>query len=182
MFYCLNFPIFTYSSFSTSSSKLVAGMIAAALSFLFTLLLQLYISEPDLPCRGEVSIAWQLPQILPISVAEVTVSVTGLEFAYSQAPPQLRYTFHSYSLTHSLTYSLTQSLTHSINQSINLIPLSQKHHSGYVVYHAGSRHSTHCTRTIEPHVRVPHLYTVLMVAVVILFVAINWKFKYRDTD
>ena len=69
--------------FSTSSSKLVIGMIAAALSFLFTLLLQLYISEPALPCRGVVSIAWQLPQILLISVAEVTVSVTELEFAYS---------------------------------------------------------------------------------------------------
>ena len=26
------------------------------------------------------------------------------------------------------------------------------------------------------------IYTVLMVAVVILFVAINWKFKYRDTE
>ena len=26
------------------------------------------------------------------------------------------------------------------------------------------------------------IYTVLMVAVVILFIAINWKFKYKDTD
>ena len=50
---------FAYSSFSTSSSQLVTGMIAAALSFLFALLLQLYISEPALPCHGEVSIAWQ---------------------------------------------------------------------------------------------------------------------------
>ena len=71
-------------------SQLVTGMVAAALSFLFALLLQVYISDPASPCHGEVSIAWQLPQILLISVAEVTVSVTGLEFAYSQAPPKLR--------------------------------------------------------------------------------------------
>ena len=109
--------------------------------------------------------------IFSLQVERVGISITG-SFNYQLQPTgtaELSGTSLSRacSLTHSLTYSLTQSLTHSINQSINLIPLSQKHHSGYVVYHAGSRHSTHCTRTIEPHVRVPHLYTVLMVAVVL---------------
>ena len=54
-------------------------------------LLQLYIHQPVEDCRGNVSIAWQLPQLVIISFAEVLISVTGLEFAYSQAPPDFRY-------------------------------------------------------------------------------------------
>ncbi len=67
-------------------------MVCAGLSFLLSGLLQLYLVE--LPqgqdCQGDVSIAWQLPQILLISFAEVLVSVTGLEFAYSQAPTDFK--------------------------------------------------------------------------------------------
>ena len=37
-----------------------------------------------------MSLAWQLPQLVLISFAEILVSVTGLELAYSQAPPDLR--------------------------------------------------------------------------------------------
>ena len=70
-------------------------MVAAALSFLMSGLLQLYLptESSDVPyCHGDISIMWQLPQLLLISFAEVLVSVTGLEFAYSQAPPDFRYT------------------------------------------------------------------------------------------
>ena len=67
-------------------------MVAAALSFLMSGLLQIYLPESDdVPyCRGNINIMWQLPQLLLISFAEVLVSVTGLEFAYSQAPPDFR--------------------------------------------------------------------------------------------
>ncbi len=51
-------------------------------------------SYPAADCHGEVSIAWQLPQIALISVAEAIVCVTGLEFAYSQAPTQYRLDHH----------------------------------------------------------------------------------------
>ena len=76
----------------TLTLQLVAGMMSAALSFLLSGLLQLYLVK--LPqgqdCLGDISIAWQLPQIVLISFAEVLVAVTGLEFAYSQAPPDFR--------------------------------------------------------------------------------------------
>lgn len=65
-------------------------MVAASLSFLLSGLLQIYLSDPPSDCHGDVNIMWQLPQIILISFAEVLVSVTGLEFAYSQAPPDFR--------------------------------------------------------------------------------------------
>lgn len=71
--------------------KITAGMVAAALSFLFAFLLQMYLDETESSCHGRVSIAWQIPQLLLISFAEVLVTVTGLEFAYSQSPSELRF-------------------------------------------------------------------------------------------
>ena len=70
--------------------QLVVGMSVAGLSFLFAGLLQLYLTHPGEDCRGRVHLAWQLPQFFLISVGEVLVAVTGLEFAYSQAPPSYR--------------------------------------------------------------------------------------------
>lgn len=46
-------------------------------------LLQIYLSEPDVDCHGDVSIAWQLPQLFLLALGDVLVFVTGLEFAYS---------------------------------------------------------------------------------------------------
>ena len=68
-------------------------MICGGLSFLLAGLLQLYLSEPDVDCQGDVSIAWQLPQLLLLSFGDVLVFVTGLELSYTEAPPDLRYTF-----------------------------------------------------------------------------------------
>ena len=62
-------------------------MTSAALSFLLSGLLEVYVTRyPHDDCHGDVSIAWQLPQLFFISIAEAIVCVTGLEFAYSQAP------------------------------------------------------------------------------------------------
>jgi dipeptide/tripeptide permease len=66
-------------------------MVCAGISFLLSGLLQIYVSSyPHDDCHGDTSIAWQLPQLFFISIAEAIVCVTGLEFAYSQAPPQYR--------------------------------------------------------------------------------------------
>jgi len=62
-------------------------MLFASLSFYISAILQHQIDEsPD----NSVSVFWQIPQILTISIAEILVSVTGLEFAYAQAPPSLK--------------------------------------------------------------------------------------------
>ena len=66
-------------------------MICGGLSFLLAGLLQLYLVEPEVDCRGDVSIAWQLPQLFLLSFGDVLVFVTGLELSYTDAPPDLRY-------------------------------------------------------------------------------------------
>ena len=66
-------------------------MVLGMSSFLMSGLLQIYLTEPAEYCRGDVSITWQLPQLLLLAFGDVLVFVTGLEFAYTQAPPDLRF-------------------------------------------------------------------------------------------
>jgi dipeptide/tripeptide permease len=82
-------------------------------------LLQLYIHLPPgrEHCHGDVSLAWQLPQLVLISFAEILVSVTGLELAYSQAPPDLR------NLVTALWY-IVQALGVLLNAAVVQIPIS----------------------------------------------------------
>ncbi|XP_062507930.1 solute carrier family 15 member 1-like isoform X2 [Corticium candelabrum] len=71
--------------------KIGSGMVCAALAFVLAGLLELYIVVPEVDCRGGVSLAWQVPQYILISFAEVLVAISGLEFAYSQAPDNLSF-------------------------------------------------------------------------------------------
>lgn len=42
-----------------------------------------------------VSVGWQFPQYIVLTMAEVMVSITGLEFAYTQAPRAMKSTIMS---------------------------------------------------------------------------------------
>lgn len=72
----LNFPLLPLN-------RMIFGMFTASLSFVLAALVQMSIDSSG---DGVVSVWWQLPQYTVLGVAEVLVSVTGLEFAYSQAP------------------------------------------------------------------------------------------------
>jgi POT family proton-dependent oligopeptide transporter len=67
---------------ATPLRRMTLGMLIAALSFVAVALIQHRI---DAQGPGTVTIAWQLIPYLVITLAEVLVSVTGLEFAYTQA-------------------------------------------------------------------------------------------------
>jgi POT family proton-dependent oligopeptide transporter len=69
---------------------MTAGMFLAVTSFAAAGAVQLLCDTGH-----SVSLAWQVPQYLLLTTAEVLVSVTGLEFSYTQAPRSMRSTIMS---------------------------------------------------------------------------------------
>lgn len=76
--------------------RLVPGMLFTALAFVFAGALQAAIERraPPEPSAdgsdGGVSVLWQVPQYVALSVGEVMVSVTCLELAYREAPERMK--------------------------------------------------------------------------------------------
>jgi POT family proton-dependent oligopeptide transporter len=65
--------------------KMSAGMFVMVLSFVAAAAV-----EAALLAGEDPHVAWQVPQYLFLAIGEVLVSVTALEFAYSQAPAKLK--------------------------------------------------------------------------------------------
>jgi POT family proton-dependent oligopeptide transporter len=74
---------------ATPLRRMTAGMIVAAGAFVSVAIIQQRI---DAQGHGTVSIAWQVVPYLILTLAEVLVSITGLEFAYTQAPKRMKST------------------------------------------------------------------------------------------
>lgn len=64
------------------------GMFLTALSFLASAYLEYCIQKR--PGERSISVGWQIPQITILTVAEILLNVTGLEFAYGQAPESMQ--------------------------------------------------------------------------------------------
>ena len=69
--------------------KMTVGMFLAAAAFAAAALLQ---TRMEAAGPGEVHVLWQVVQYLIMTTSEVLVSVTGLEFAYTQAPRSMKST------------------------------------------------------------------------------------------
>ncbi|MBI2896378.1 MAG: hypothetical protein HYY06_22665 [Deltaproteobacteria bacterium] len=69
--------------------KMTVGMFLAAVAFAIAAVLQERIEAAG---RGDVHVLWQVCQYFVMTTAEVLVSVTGLEFAYTQAPRSMKST------------------------------------------------------------------------------------------
>ena len=66
------------------------GMLLAAISFCVSGFLENVIQSRDSTGAPQVHVLWQLPQITILTVAEIFLSVTGLEFAYATSPDRLK--------------------------------------------------------------------------------------------
>jgi len=87
-------PLFAYAVYPalthlglrpTLLRRMTAGMFIAVPAFLSAAMIQRWIESGQRP-----HIAWQVIQYVIIAVAETLVSVTALEFAYSQAPKRMK--------------------------------------------------------------------------------------------
>jgi proton-dependent oligopeptide transporter, POT family len=74
----------------TPLGKMTLGMFLTVLSFAAAALV-----ESLLAAGARPSALWQLPQYLFLTTGEVLVSVTGLEFSYTQAPRSMKSTIMS---------------------------------------------------------------------------------------
>lgn len=75
----------------TALRRMTAGIVFSALAWVVVGALQLALDGGD-----ALSIAWQVLPYVLLTMGEVLVSATGLEFAYSQAPPAMKGTLMSF--------------------------------------------------------------------------------------
>jgi len=100
--------------------RMMIGMVLTSISFAFSGLIESTIQnheENDLP---QISVFWQLPQITLLAIAEIFISVTGLEFAYASSPDSMKaFLMAIYLLTTAVGDFLGGVLYSSIFQTIN---------------------------------------------------------------
>jgi proton-dependent oligopeptide transporter, POT family len=92
-------PLFTWVIFPALArrgreysplQRMSAGLFITVLSFVAAAAVQFLLDTGHHP-----HVLWQLPQYLLLTVGEILVSVTGLEFSYTQAPRAMRSTIMS---------------------------------------------------------------------------------------
>jgi len=94
----------------TALGKMKAGMGVAALSFFIVAGFQ-YALDAGI----KLNVAWQFFPFLIITMAEVMISITGLEFAYTQAPRSMKSTIMSLWLLTVFTGNLITAFIAQIN-------------------------------------------------------------------
>jgi dipeptide/tripeptide permease len=70
--------------------RILFGMMLGSLAFLLSGILQNAMDHVASTEAPPLSILWQIPQFVAISTADIMVSITFLEFAYSQAPDSMK--------------------------------------------------------------------------------------------
>lgn len=71
----------------TPLRKIGAGFVLTALSFVIIAIIQGWIDAGERP-----NISWQILAFVVLTAGEVLISITGLEYAYTQSPPSMKST------------------------------------------------------------------------------------------
>lgn len=101
------YPIWSHRFSTSMPGKICAGMVLATISFGVCSLVEIWIQSGSMP-----SIFWHVFAYILLTAAEVLVSVTALEFSYTQAPPELKSSMMSFYL---LSVALGNAITVAIN-------------------------------------------------------------------
>ncbi|GAB5369883.1 hypothetical protein AAMO2058_001444900 [Amorphochlora amoebiformis] len=128
MFDRVVYPMMTYFGYPLRPiSKMILGMAIAGIAYLAAAGVQMGIDTCP-PGDHCVHILWQMPQYVLITAAEILVSVTGLEFSYSEAPKSKKSVMQSIWL---LTVSIGNFLVAALE--VGLVMLSVRASIGFVV-------------------------------------------------
>lgn len=106
------YPMITKMGFEmTMLRKLSIGMLTAGSSFISMGIFQVFIDD-----GVKLSVAWQILPYLLLTMSEVMVSITGLEFAYTQAPKSMKGTIMSFWLLTVFGGNLLAAIVAELNQ------------------------------------------------------------------
>ncbi len=111
---------------TTPIRRMTWGMFVGAASFAMIGALQMWMDNST----DKINVMWQFFPYLVITMAEVMVSITGLEFAYTQAPRSMKSSIMSIWL---LTVFFGNLITAYVSQ-INFFPVAS---TGYFMFFAG---------------------------------------------
>ena len=92
----------------TPLRRMSGGMLLTGTAFVSAALIQTAIDA-----GGHPSVAWQVISYLLLTIAEIMISITGLEFAYTQAPRAMKSTIMSFFF---LTITVGNALTAYIDE------------------------------------------------------------------
>lgn len=109
---------------TTPIRRMTWGMFVAAVSFALVGFIQMALDGGD-----KINVMWQFFPYLVITMAEVMISITGLEFAYTQAPRSMKSTIMSIWL---LTVFFGNLITAYVSK-INFFPVAS---TGYFMFFA----------------------------------------------
>ena len=142
----------------TPLRRMGAGMVFAALAFFISAMLQKHIEGGE-----KLSVLWQLLPYGVMTAGEVLISATGLEFAFSVAPPRLKSTIMSFWL---LSVAIGNKLASAITE-LN----STKNQVGKIV-----------RRISVSNEMLAYVGLMLVVAVVFAFIARNFRGRAAQSE
>jgi POT family proton-dependent oligopeptide transporter len=141
-----------FGRYVTPLRRMGCGMFIAAFSYVIVAWLQQRIEAGE-----QISVAWQALPYVFLTTGEVLISATGLEFAFTQAAPEMKSTIMSFWL---LTVAAGNALVSVIT---SVLSTEAGGHSGAV---SSGRFM---------------LYAGMTAVVGVLFILIAMRYRYRDT-